>query len=164
MGDNIRLKGPLGLKQDLYDDKRAKEFKRIFQLTPKEIIAEFEKKEADAKKELDGGLIESKEKDLITEDSDAGPKQYEAKRKQQKKTIPQVQTLKGLKEKIKTYSEFKKSQKRFEKESEQRDLEDDKLQEQENYKRFLDKKYGVEVKEGGFIDMTKDKKYWKGIL
>jgi hypothetical protein len=164
MGDNIRLKGPLGLKQDLYDDKRAKEFKRIFQLTPKEIIAEFEKKEVDAKKELDGGLMESKEKDFITEDLDAEPKQYEAKRKQQKKTIPQVQTLKGLKEKIKTYSEFKKSQKRFEKESEQRDLEDDKLQEQENYKRFLDKKYGVEVKEGGFIDMTKDKKYWKGIL
>jgi hypothetical protein len=58
MSDNIRLKGPLGLKQDLYDDKRAKEFKRIFQLTPKEIIAEFEKKEADAKKELDGGFID----------------------------------------------------------------------------------------------------------
>ena len=28
MGDNIRLKGPLGLKQDVYDDKRAKEFKK----------------------------------------------------------------------------------------------------------------------------------------
>ncbi len=60
MGDNIRLKGPLGLKQDLYDDKRAKEFKRIFQLTPKEIIAEFEKKEADVKKEVNGGSIKIK--------------------------------------------------------------------------------------------------------
>ena len=29
MGDNIRLRGPLGLKQDVYDDKRAKEFKKI---------------------------------------------------------------------------------------------------------------------------------------
>jgi len=60
MSDNIRLRGPLGIKQDLYDDKRAKEFKRIFQLTPKEIIAEFEKKEADVKKEKNGGAIKVK--------------------------------------------------------------------------------------------------------
>ena len=59
MGDNIRLKGPLGLKQDIYDDKRAKEFKRIFQLTPKEIIAEYlAKLEAETKKEKDGGFID----------------------------------------------------------------------------------------------------------
>jgi len=48
MGDNIRLKGPLGLKQDIYDDKRAKEF-----------IAEYlAKLDAEAKKELDGGFID----------------------------------------------------------------------------------------------------------
>ena len=61
MGDNIRLKGPLGLKQDIYDDKRAKEFKRIFQLTPKEIIAEYDKKIAEeTKKEKNGGAIKVK--------------------------------------------------------------------------------------------------------
>jgi hypothetical protein len=61
MGDNIRLKGPLGIKQDIYDDKRAKEFKRIFQLTPKEIIAEYDKKLLEEKKqEKDGGAIKVK--------------------------------------------------------------------------------------------------------
>jgi hypothetical protein len=61
MGDNIRLKGPLGLKQDVYDDKRAKEFKRIFQLTPKEIIAEYDKKLLEEKKqEKNGGAIKVK--------------------------------------------------------------------------------------------------------
>lgn len=57
MGDNIRLRGPLGLKQDLYDDKQAKEFKRIFQLTPKEIIIEFNKRIEEPKKEKDGGYM-----------------------------------------------------------------------------------------------------------
>ena len=61
MGDNIRLKGPLGIKQDIYDDKRAKEFKRIFQLTPKEIIAEYDKKLLEEKKqEKNGGAIKVK--------------------------------------------------------------------------------------------------------
>jgi len=61
MGDNIRLKGPLGIKQDIYDDKRAKEFKRIFQLTPKEIIAEYDKKiTEETKKEKNGGAIKVK--------------------------------------------------------------------------------------------------------
>jgi hypothetical protein len=59
MGDNIRLKGPLGLKQDVYDDKRAKEFKKIIQLPTKEFIAEYlAKLDAEAKKELDGGFID----------------------------------------------------------------------------------------------------------
>jgi hypothetical protein len=61
MGDNIRLKGPLGIKQDIYNDKRAKEFKRIFQLTPKEIIAEYDKKLLEEKKqEKNGGEIKVK--------------------------------------------------------------------------------------------------------
>ena len=61
MGDNIRLKGPLGLKQDIYDDKRAKEFKKLFQLTPKEFIAEYEKKLlAEKKQEKDGGYMKVK--------------------------------------------------------------------------------------------------------
>jgi len=59
MGDNIRLKGPLGLKQDVYDDKRAKEFKKIIQLPPKELIAEYlAKLDAESKKEVDGGFID----------------------------------------------------------------------------------------------------------
>jgi hypothetical protein len=59
MGDNIRLKGPLGIKQDIYDDKRAKEFKKIIQLPPKEFIAEYlAKLDAEAKKEVNGGFID----------------------------------------------------------------------------------------------------------
>ena len=59
MSDNIRLRGPLGLKQDLYDDKRAKEFKKIIQLPTKEFIADYlAKLDAEAKKELDGGFID----------------------------------------------------------------------------------------------------------
>ena len=59
MGDNIRLKGPLGLKQDIYDDKRAKEFKKIIQLPTKEFIAEYlAKLDAEAKNELNGGFID----------------------------------------------------------------------------------------------------------
>ena len=59
MGDNIRLRGPLGLKQDIYDDKRAKEFKKIIQLPTKEFIAEYSAKlDAEAKKELDGGFVD----------------------------------------------------------------------------------------------------------
>jgi hypothetical protein len=61
MGDNIRLKGLLGLKQDIYDDKRAKEFKKLFQLTPKEFITEYEKKLFEEKKqEKNGGYMKVK--------------------------------------------------------------------------------------------------------
>ena len=61
MGDNIRLKGPLGLKQDIYDDKRAKEFKKIIQLPTKEFISEYlAKLDAETKKEKDGGAIKVK--------------------------------------------------------------------------------------------------------
>ena len=59
MSDNIRLKGPLGLKQDIYDDKRAKEFKKIIQLPTKEFIADYlAKLDAETKKEKDGGFID----------------------------------------------------------------------------------------------------------
>jgi hypothetical protein len=59
MGDNIRLKGPLGIKQDIYDDKRAKEFKKIIQLPTKEFITEYlAKLDAETKKEVDGGFID----------------------------------------------------------------------------------------------------------
>ena len=59
MGDNIRLKGPLGIKQDIYDDKRAKEFKKIIQLPTKEFIADYlAKLDAETKKEKDGGFID----------------------------------------------------------------------------------------------------------
>ena len=59
MSDNIRLRGPLGIKQDLYDDKRAKEFKKIIQLPTKEFISEYlDKLDAEAKKEVDGGFID----------------------------------------------------------------------------------------------------------
>ena len=59
MGSNIRLKGPLGLKQDIYDDERAKEWKKIIQLPAKDFVTEYlAKLDAETKKEVDGGFID----------------------------------------------------------------------------------------------------------
>jgi len=58
MGDNIRLRGPLGLKQDIYEQARSEEWKKIIKLDdPKEIIKELEKRELKTKKEKNGGFI-----------------------------------------------------------------------------------------------------------
>ena len=167
MGDNIRLKGPLGLKQDIYDDKRAKEFKKIFQLTPKEIIVELDKKiTEETKKEKDGGFMKrvprkpgqpagsKKHSDLYTDENPKG-------------------TIKGLKfateedakasvTKIKNSGKSKAHKIQAAVAMEQRAGVMNKAGAATAYRRFIDsvkKKAG-----GGYIDMTKDKKYWKGVL
>ena len=166
MSDNIRLRGPLGLKQDLYDDKRAKEFKRIFQLTPKEIIAEFEKKEAEVKKEKDGGFMKriprklgqpagsKKHSDLYTDENPKG-------------------TIRGLKfatpedakssvDKIKNSGRSRAHKIQAAVAMEQRAGVMGKASAAGTYRKYID---SVKKKiDGGYIDMTKDKKYYKGIL
>ena len=61
MGDNIRLKGPLGLKQDIYDQARSEEWRKIIKLDdPKEIIKKLEERIDKPKKEKNGGSIKVK--------------------------------------------------------------------------------------------------------
>jgi len=61
MGDNIRLKGPLGLKQDIYDQARSEEWRKIIKLDdPKEIIKKLEERINKPKKEKNGGSIQVK--------------------------------------------------------------------------------------------------------
>lgn len=58
MGDNIRLRGPLGLKQDIYEQARSEEWKKIIKLDdPKKIIKALEERELKTKKEKNGGFI-----------------------------------------------------------------------------------------------------------
>ena len=59
--------------------------------------------------------------------------------------------LKELKQKIKDYSAFKKVKKIEEQDREQFFKEIDKQKEQENFERFKQDVYGVEVKKGGLI-------------
>jgi len=179
MGDNIRLRGPLGLKQDLYDDKRAKEFKRIFQLTPKEIIAEYDKKEVEAKKEKNGGAIKVKKavfgsliKQMLGSKGAAG----------QDTSAPYRQTFNV---KDSETGEIKNIMKDFKPIESQNNLSNDTgligrlfgairnkpTQDVGPLKHnfYVKDKAGQNVnildkKKGGFIDMTKDKKYYKGIL
>ena len=66
MGDNIRLRGPLGLKQDIYDQARSEEWNKIIKIDdPKVRIQMLEKFfgiDEKPKKEKDGGLISGKPK------------------------------------------------------------------------------------------------------
>ena len=66
MGDNIRLRGPLGLKQDVYDQARSEEWNKIIKIDdPKVRIQMLEKFfgiDEKPKKEKDGGLISGKSK------------------------------------------------------------------------------------------------------
>ena len=75
-----------------------------------------------------------------------------------------MDNLKKLRKKVKDYSAYKKDKKMFEKEREDYFKEQDKIFEEENFKKFKEELYGVEVKNGGLINLTKDKKYYKGIL
>jgi hypothetical protein len=59
--------------------------------------------------------------------------------------------LKELKQKVKNYSAFKKVKKMQEQDKEQYFKERDKEQEEENFGRFKENVYGVEVKRGGLI-------------
>ena len=59
MGDNVRLKGPLGIKQDVYEQARSEEWKKIIKLEdPKLIIKALEARELKTKKEKKGGFID----------------------------------------------------------------------------------------------------------
>ena len=66
-----------------------------------------------------------------------------------------MDNLKKLRKKVKDYSAYKKDKKMFEKEREDYFKEQDKIFEQENFERFKEDKYGVEVKKGGSIKVKK---------
>ena len=212
MGDNIRLKGPLGLKQDIYDDKRAKEFKKLFQLTPKEFIAEYDKKLLEEKKqEKDGGFMKVKKLlpgglltasmralvkagqrtkqatvsdrmainkgqiELAKEIMKSNPRKFvSANDKLGPDVVDNIDRRMAKNEKVQNYKEvlykaaidprlddrmpdFIDTAKRLE------------AYEKKNFdtvKAIVEKdvKKPKLNKNGGFVDMTKDKKYWKGVL
>ena len=66
-----------------------------------------------------------------------------------------MDNLKKLRKKVKDYSAYKKDKKMFEKEREDYFKEQDKIFEEENFKRYKEYKYGVEVKKGGSIKVKK---------
>ena len=66
-----------------------------------------------------------------------------------------MDNLKKLRKKIKDYSAYKKDKKMFEKEREDYFKEQDKIFEEENFERYKEYKYGVEVKKGGSIKVKK---------
>jgi len=212
MGDNIRLKGPLGLKQDIYDDKRAKEFKKLFQLTPKEFIAEYDKKLLEEKKqEKDGGYMKVKKLlpgglltasmralvragqrskqatvsdrmainkgqiELAKEIMKSNPKKFvSANDKLGPDVVDNIARRMAKNEKVQNYKEvlYKAAiDPRLDKRMPDF-IDTAKRLEAYEKKNFDTVKAIVEKdvkkpklnKDGGFIDMTKDKKYYKGIL
>ncbi len=210
MGDNIRLKGPLGLKQDIYDDKRAKEFKKLFQLTPKEFIAEYDKKLLEEKKQekdggymkvkklLPGGLLNKSIRMVVAAGQKAKNQKKLGEMTQENKKLIEFskelaqQTTGGYKDKLgpEVINDLARQMARTEKTGKYANI----LQKVQNDPRFADQKKDITVsvnnlreygkklldqtkaiidkdiqkpklnKDGGFIDMTKDKKYWKGVL
>ena len=66
-----------------------------------------------------------------------------------------MDNLKKLKQKVKDYSAYKKDKKIFEKDREDYFKEQDKIFEEENFERYKEYKYGVEVKKGGSIKVKK---------
>jgi hypothetical protein len=66
-----------------------------------------------------------------------------------------MDNLKKLKQKVKDYSAYKKDKKMFEKDREDYFKEQDKILEEENFERYKEYKYGVEVKKGGSIKVKK---------
>ena len=66
-----------------------------------------------------------------------------------------MDNLKKLKQKVKDYSAYKKDKKMFEKDREDYFKEQDKIFEEENFQRYKEYKYGVEVKKGGSIKVKK---------
>lgn len=218
MGDNIRLKGPLGLKQDIYDDKRAKEFKKLFQLTPKEFIAEYDKKLLEEKKQeknggymkvkklLPGGLLTpgmrllvkatmrkgikktpevaaetfediKKSRDLIQKsDVTFRGKRVDTSRLSDKDEV--FKKISPLAAKIKKTELYEKLSNLSLKSSRVKESAKEAISENlENLKQYKDQTAQkirsiihkdvfkpTMQKSGGFVDMTKDKKYWKGVL
>jgi hypothetical protein len=178
MGDNIRLKGPLGIKQDIYNDKRAKEFKRIFQLTPKEIIAEYDKKLLEEKKqEKNGGAIKVKKavfgsliKQMLGSKGTAAPDGSE----QYRQTFNVKDSETGETKNIMQNFKATPSQDSFNNDTgligrlfgaiRNKPTQDVGPLKHDFY---VKDKAGQNVnisekKKGGLVDFTKDKKYWKG--
>ena len=180
MGDNIRLKGPLGLKQDIYNDKRAKEFKRIFQLTPKEIIAEYEKKLLEEKKqEKDGGAIKVKKaflgafmKQMLYGKGSAKPDGSE----QYRQTFNVKDSETGETRNIMQDFKPAQSQNNFSNDTGLIGRLFGAIRSKPStsvgplkHDFYVKDKAGQNVnisekKKGGLVDLTKDKKYWKGRL
>ena len=180
MGDNIRLKGPLGIKQDIYNDKRAKEFKRIFQLTPKEIIAEYDKKLLEEKKqEKNGGAIKVKKavfgsliKQMLGGKDTSAPDGSE----QYRQTFNVKDSETGETRNIMQNFKATPSQNNFNNDTgligrlfgaiRNKPTQDVGPLKHDFY---VKDKVGQNVnisekKNGGLVDFTKDKKYWKGRL
>ena len=210
MGDNIRLKGPLGLKQDIFDQARSEEWRKIIKLDdPKEIIKKLEEQIDKPKKEKNGGSIKVKKllpggllSKSIRMVVAAGQKAKNQKKlgeitQENKKLIEfskelAQQSTGGLKDKLgpDVINDLARTMARSEKSGKYANI----LKKVENDPRFSNQKKDITVsvnnlreygkklldqtkaiidkdiqkpkmnKSGGFIDMTKDKKYWKGIL
>jgi hypothetical protein len=180
MGDNIRLKGPLGIKQDIYNDKRAKEFKRIFQLTPKEIIAEYDKKLLEEKKqEKNGGAIKVKKavfgsliknmlsgKETKTEDSAAPFRQtFNVKDSETGETKNIMQDFKPVQSQNNFSNDTGLLGRLFGAIRNKPSTSVGPLKHDFYVKDKAGQNVNIsEKKKGGLVDLTKDKKYWKGRL
>jgi RecB family endonuclease NucS len=180
MGDNIRLKGPLGIKQDIYNDKRAKEFKRIFQLTPKEIIAEYDKKLLEEKKqEKNGGAIKVKKavfgsliknmlsgKETKTEDSAAPFRQtFNVKDSETGETKNIMQDFKPAQSQNNFSNDTGLLSRLFGAIKNKPSTSVGPLKHDFYVKDKAGQNVNIsEKKKGGLVDLTKDKKYWKGRL
>ena len=212
MGDNIRLKGPLGLKQDIYDQARSEEWRKIIKLDdPKEIIKKLEEQIDKPKKEKNGGSIKVKKLlpgglltasmralvkagqrtkqatvsdrmainkgqiELAKEIMKSNPRKFvSANDKLGPDVVDNIARRMAKNEKVQNYKEvlykaaidprldnrmpdFIDTAKRLE------------AYEKKNFdtvKAIVEKdvKKPKLNKNGGFVDMTKDKKYWKGVL
>jgi len=217
MGDNIRLKGPLGLKQDVYDQARSEEWRKIIKIEDPQIrIKKLEEyfniepkkkmKGGVVKKLLPGGLLTRGMRVMMKTARSAGlkktPKIADEEFENLKRVRDVIQkgdvTIEGkkfdtsfLSEKDKVFKDmsvvlakqkkargFEKIAGAFSKNKEinplvrkEIELTVPKLKE---YDKQADEKIKALMlkdvfkptlqKSGGFIDMTKDKKYYKGRL
>jgi hypothetical protein len=180
MGDNIRLKGPLGLKQDVYDDKRAKEFKKILELPPKEFIAEYlAKLDAEGKKKVGGGAIKVKKavfgsliknmlsgKETKTEDSAAPFRQtFNVKDSETGETRNIMQDFKPTQSQNNFSNDTGLLGRLFGAIRNKPSTSVEPLKHDFYVKDKAGQNVNIsEKKKGGMIDMTKDKKYYKGRL
>lgn len=212
MGDNIRLKGPLGLKQDIFDQARSEEWRKIIKLDdPKEIIKKLEEQIDKPKKEKNGGSIKVKKLlpgglltasmralvkagqrtkqatvsdrmalnkgqiELAKEIMKSNPKKFvSADDKLGPDVVDNIARRMAKNEKVQNYKEvLYKAAINPRLDNRMPDFIDTaKRLEAYEKKNFDTVKAIVEKdvkkpklnKDGGFIDMTKDKKYWKGIL
>ena len=179
MGDNIRLKGPLGLKQDIYDQARSEEWRKIIKLDdPKEIIKKLEERIDKPKKEKNGGSIQVKKaafgsliKKMLGDRS--LQQQDTAAPFRQTFNVKDSETgeVKNIMQDFKATSSQNTSVNRgiigrlFGLGGSKQAPNLKPLQHDFYVKDQSGQNVNIsEKKKGGFIDMTKDKKYWKGVL